>query len=56
MSTALPPTLDLDGLLRRLHMPTVRRLYADLTARAQQIRLDARKERRKQDLERLGPS
>ena len=35
MSTALPPTLDLDGLLRRLHLPTVRRLYADLAHRAE---------------------
>lgn len=27
--------IDLDGLLRRLHLPTIRRLYADLAARAE---------------------
>ena len=25
---------DLDGMLRRLHLPTVRRVYADLATRA----------------------
>src|SRR5947199_2953635 len=29
------PTLDLDGLLRRLHLPTVRRLYPELAQRAE---------------------
>jgi DNA replication protein DnaC len=28
-------TLDLDGMLRRLHLPTVRRLYPDLETRAE---------------------
>jgi hypothetical protein len=30
------PTIDLDGLLRRLHLPTVRRLYPELAQRAEQ--------------------
>src|SRR5207247_1651705 len=30
------PGIDLDALLRRLHLPTVRRLYPDLTQRAEQ--------------------
>ena len=30
-----PPAHDLDGLLRRLHLPTVRRLYAELATRAE---------------------
>ena len=30
-----PPVHDLDGMLRRLHLPTVRRLYADLATRAE---------------------
>ena len=30
-----PPARDLDGLLRRLHLPTVRRLYAELATRAE---------------------
>jgi len=30
-----PPAIDLDGLLRRLHLPTVRRLYPDLAERAE---------------------
>src|SRR5690606_2299575 len=29
-------TLDLDGMLRRLHLPTVRRLYAELATRAEE--------------------
>jgi DNA replication protein DnaC len=33
--TATAPALDLDGLLRRLHLPTVRRLYPDLAQRAE---------------------
>ena len=28
-------TADLDGMLKRLHLPTVRRLYADLAPRAE---------------------
>jgi DNA replication protein DnaC len=35
VSSTLPPAFDLDGLLRRLHLPTVRRLYADLAQRAE---------------------
>jgi hypothetical protein len=34
MST-LAPAIDLDALLRRLHVPTVRRLYRDLVQRAE---------------------
>jgi DNA replication protein DnaC len=34
MST-LVPAIDLDALLRRLHLPTVRRLYPELTQRAE---------------------
>lgn len=30
----IPADIDLDALLRRLHLPTVRRLYADYAARA----------------------
>ena len=30
-----PPARDLDGMLKRLHLPTVRRLYADLAVRAE---------------------
>ena len=29
------PVRDLDGMLKRLHLPTMRRLYADLAARAE---------------------
>ena len=29
------PARDLDGMLRRLHLPTVRRLYGDLATRAE---------------------
>jgi DNA replication protein DnaC len=35
MTAVAPPTIDLDGLLRRLHLPTVRRLYPDLAERAE---------------------
>ena len=31
----MTPPIDLDGLLRRLHLPTVRRLYAELCVRAE---------------------
>lgn len=30
-----PPARDLDGMLKRLHLPTVRRLYPDLATRAE---------------------
>ena len=33
--TAMAPAIDLDGLLRRLHLPTVRRLYPELEQRAE---------------------
>lgn len=36
------PAIDLDALLRRLHLPTVRRLYADLAQRAEQDGLSYR--------------
>ncbi|HMH53103.1 MAG TPA: IS21-like element helper ATPase IstB [Candidatus Acidoferrum sp.] len=35
MTADRPPAIDLDGLLRRLHLPTVRRLYPDLAERAE---------------------
>ncbi len=35
MTAIAPPAIDLDGLLRRLHLPTVRRLYPDLAQRAE---------------------
>ena len=34
-TTPLEPARDLDGMLRRLHLPTVRRLYAELATRAE---------------------
>ena len=37
-----PPAIDLDALLRRLHLPTVRRLYPDLAGRAEQEALSYR--------------
>ena len=37
-----PPSLDLDALLRRLHLPTVRRLYPDLASRAEQDEISYR--------------
>jgi DNA replication protein DnaC len=37
-----PPTLDLDALLRRLHLPTVRRLYPELATRAEEEGLSYR--------------
>jgi len=30
-----PPARDLDGMLKRLHLPTVRRLYGELATRAE---------------------
>jgi DNA replication protein DnaC len=33
--TAMAPAIDLDALLRRLHLPTVRRLYPELGQRAE---------------------
>ena len=30
-----PPARDLDGILKRHHLPTVRRLYPDLATRAE---------------------
>src|SRR5205823_8969865 len=35
MTAGTGPAIDLDGLLRRLHLPTVRRLYPDLAERAE---------------------
>jgi IstB-like ATP binding protein len=34
-ATPPAPAHDLDGMLRRLHLPTVRRLYSDLATRAE---------------------
>jgi DNA replication protein DnaC len=34
-ATPPPPVHDLEGMLRRLHLPTVRRLYAELATRAE---------------------
>lgn len=34
-NTSAEPARDLDGMLRRLHLPTVRRCYAELATRAQ---------------------
>lgn len=34
-TTPPPPVHDLDGMLRRLHLPTVRRLYGELALRAE---------------------
>ena len=38
---ALPPgaPLDLDAMLKRLHLPTIRRLHADLAVRAEAERI-----------------
>ena len=33
--TTMAPAIDLDALLRRLHLPTVRRLYPELAQRAE---------------------
>jgi len=41
MST-LAPAIDLDALLRRLHLPTVRRLYPELVQRAESDGLSSR--------------
>lgn len=38
----VPPARDLDGLLRRLHLPTVRRLYSELATRAEAEGMDYR--------------
>src|SRR3989442_1820364 len=40
--TAPAPAIDVDALLRRLHLPTVRRLYPDLAQRAEQDSLGYR--------------
>ena len=34
-SSLTPAAVDLDGLLRRLHLPTIRRLYTELENRAE---------------------
>lgn len=34
-SALTPAGIDLDGLLRRLHLPTIRRLYTELADRAE---------------------
>ena len=34
LSVATPEAIDLDGLLKRLHLPTIRRLYPELEERA----------------------
>jgi hypothetical protein len=34
--TTAAPAIDVDALLRRLHLPTVRRLYPELAQRAEQ--------------------
>jgi DNA replication protein DnaC len=41
MKTPVPLT-DLDGMLRRLHLPTVRRLYGELAARAEEEEMSYR--------------
>jgi len=38
----MTPTLDLDEMLKRLHLPTVRRLYLELETRAEQENLSYR--------------
>jgi len=38
----VPSSLDLDGLLRRLHLPTIRRLYPELQERAETEGLSCR--------------
>jgi len=42
MKSSLPEGLDLDAMLRRLHLPTVRRLYAQLETRAEEDQLSFR--------------
>jgi hypothetical protein len=37
-----PGAIDLERLLRRLHLPTVRRLYAELEARAEKEEMSYR--------------
>jgi DNA replication protein DnaC len=41
MTTSVPPT-DLDGMLRRLHLPTIRRLYGELAVRAEEEQMSYR--------------
>ena len=38
----LPPTGDLDAMLRRLHLPTIRRLYPELALRAEEEEMSYR--------------
>jgi len=42
MKSSIPEGLDLDAMLRRLHLPTVRRLYAQLETRAEEDQLSFR--------------
>ncbi len=35
MTALAAPAIDLGGLLRRLHLPTIRRLYPELAQRAE---------------------
>jgi DNA replication protein DnaC len=42
MTTTAAPTIDVDALLRRLHLPTVRRLYPELAQRAERESLSYR--------------
>ena len=42
MTTTTRPAIDVDALLRRLHLPTVRRLYPELADRAEAERLSYR--------------
>jgi len=42
MKSSLPEGLDLDAMLRRLHLPTVRRLYAQLETRAKEDQISFR--------------
>ena len=34
------PNIDLDGLLRRLHLPTIQRLHAELAMRAEKEEIE----------------
>jgi len=38
----MTPPVDLDGLLRRLHLPTIRRLYPELCVRAESEEMSCR--------------
>jgi hypothetical protein len=42
MTCAIEDRLDLEALLRRLHLPTVRRLHAELEGRAEEEKLSYR--------------